>query len=285
MGQLLRRIAAFLGLISPITYAYPALDIRLPGDRQFHLVGSIHMGTVDMSPLPAKLAARLKQADALIVEADITGSASPFDHISQQAELDQRLSEPEFQQLLTLCQELGTDAETFSTLPGWQVALMMQARQAQRLGLRAEYGVDYQLLQAARAQHKKVIELEGAEQQMAMLEQLPEGGMALLRDTLEHWHTNARLLQTMVSWWLDAKPNGMLETLPATFSADLYDVLMHQRNRDWRQKLEALPAGNYVVAVGALHLYGEDNLPAMLQEQQKSGQYRYWPVKEEFLVF
>lgn len=102
---------------------------------------------------------------------------------------------------------------------------------------------------------------------MSMLEQLPEGGMALLRDTLEHWHTNARLLQTMVSWWLDAKPSGMLETLPATFSADLYDVLMHQRNRDWQQKLEALPPGNYVVAVGALHLYGEDNLPAMLQAQ------------------
>jgi len=31
--------------------------------------------------------------------------------------------------------------------------------------------------------------------------------------------------------------------------------------------LEALPAGDYVVAVGALHLYGEDNLPAMLQPQ------------------
>ncbi|AYO36609.1 TPA: TraB/GumN family protein [Serratia liquefaciens] len=267
MGQLLRRIAAFLGLISPMTYAYPALDIRLPGDRQFHLVGSIHMGTVDMSPLPAKLAARLKQADALIVEADITGSASPFDRIEQQPELEQRLSESEFQQLLTLCQELGADVDSFSTLPGWQVALMMQARQAQRLGLRAEYGVDYQLLQAARDQHKKVIELEGAEHQMSMLEQLPEGGMALLRDTLEHWHTNARLLQTMVSWWIDAKPSGMLETLPATFSADLYDVLMHQRNRDWQQKLEALPPGNYVVAVGALHLYGEDNLPAMLQAQ------------------
>lgn len=115
MGQLLRRIAAFLGLISPMTYAYPALDIRLPGDRQFHLVGSIHMGTVDMSPLPAKLAARLKQADALIVEADITGSASPFDHIEQQPELEQRLSESEFQQLLTLCQELGADVDSFST--------------------------------------------------------------------------------------------------------------------------------------------------------------------------
>lgn len=71
----------------------------------------------------------------------------------------------------------------------------------------------------------------------------------------------------MVSWWLDAKPRGTLDTLPATFSAGLYDVLMHQRNRDWRRQLEALPARDYVVAVGALHLYGEDNLPAMLQPQ------------------
>ena len=265
MGQLLRRLAAFLGLISPKSYAYPALDITLPGERRLHLVGSIHMGTVDMSPLPPRLAARLQQADALIVEADITDSASPFDHAELQPALEQRLSAEEYQQLLALCHELGADPHAFATLPGWQVALMMQARQAQRLGLRAEYGVDYQLLQAARAQDKPVIELEGAQQQLALLEQLPEGGIALLRDTLEHWHTNARLLQTMVSWWLDAKPNATLETLPSTFSAELYDVLMQRRNRHWQQKLEALPPGNYVVAVGALHLYGEDNLPTMLQ--------------------
>lgn len=267
MAHFFNRVLSGFRKLFPVEYSYPAIDIQLPGNRSLHLVGSIHMGTVDMSPLPARLAARLQQADALIVEADITGSASPFDHAELQPTLEERLSSEEFHRLLALCRELGADARSFSTLPGWQVALMMQARQAQRLGLRAEYGVDYQLLQAARAQDKKVIELEGAQQQLAMLEQLPEGGIALLRDTLEHWHTNARLLQTMVSWWLDAKPSGGLETLPATFSAGLYDVLMHQRNRDWRQKLEALPAGDYVVAVGALHLYGEDNLPAMLQPQ------------------
>lgn len=182
MGQLLRHIAAFLGLISPISYAYPALDINLPGGRQLHLVGSIHMGTVDMAPLPTRLIMRLKQA--------------------------------------------------------------------------------------AKSQHIRVIELEGAQQQYAMLEQLPRGGIALLRDTLEHWHTNARLLQTMISWWLNVKPSGAWDTLPTTFSTELYDMLVHQRNQDWRQKLETLPTGNYVVAVGALHLYGENNLPAMLQPRQ-----------------
>lgn len=90
----------------------------------------------------------------------------------------------------------------------------------------------------------------------------------LLRDTLEHWQTNARLLQTMISWWLNVKPSGASDTLLTTFSTELYDMLMHQHNQDWRQKLETLPTGNYVVAVGALHLYSENNLPAMLQPQQ-----------------
>ncbi len=135
--------------------------------------------------------------------------------------------------------------------------MVLQATQAQKLGLRAEYGIDYQLLQAAKQQHKPVIELEGAENQITMLLQLPDKGLALLDDTLTHWHTNARLLQQMMSWWLNAPPQNNDITLPNTFSQSLYDVLMHQRNLAWRDKLRAMPPGRYVVAVGALHLYGE----------------------------
>lgn len=90
-----------------------------------------------------------------------------------------------------------------------------------------------------------------------MLLQLPDKGLALLDDTLTHWHTNARLLQQMMSWWLNAPPQNNEITLPNTFSQSLYDVLMHQRNLAWRDKLRAMPPGRYVVAVGALHLYGE----------------------------
>lgn len=160
---------------------------------------------------------------------------------------------------------MGISPSLFSTQPLWQIAMVLQATQAQKLGLRAEYGIDYQLLQAAKQQHKPVIELEGAENQIAMLLQLPDNGLALLDDTLTHWHTNARLLQQMMSWWLNAPPQNNEITLPNTFSQSLYDVLMHQRNLAWRDKLCAMPPGRYVVAVGALHLYGEGNLPQMLR--------------------
>lgn len=265
MGQLFRRIASLLGLNSPMVYAYPALDITLPGERHFHLVGSIHMGTIDMSPLPDVLFEKLREADGLVVEADITSSESPFGQPEPQLPLAERLSAAQLEQLNNLCDELGAREQHLATLPAWQIALVLQAQQAQRLGLRAEYGIDYQLLNAARHQGKKVIELEGPQQQLELLQQLPKGGIALLEDTLTHWHTNARLLQTMVSWWMENQPKKFTDALPSTFSSALYDILMNQRNQRWQQQLSALPPGRYVVAVGALHLYGEGNLPDMLK--------------------
>ena len=109
------------------------------------------------------------------------------------------------------------------------------------------------------------IELEGTDSQIALRRQLPDDGLILLDDTLTHWHTNARLLQTMIGWWLDAPPADGKLALPSTFSESLYDVLMNARNQAWRETLYALPAGRYVVAVGALHLYGEGNLPSLLK--------------------
>jgi uncharacterized protein YbaP (TraB family) len=265
MGQLLRRIAKFLGILTPATYPYPALDITLPGERHFHMVGSIHMGTEGMFPLPHELLNKLNQADALIVEADITDASSPFGNETLSEPLIDRLPEEPYQQLLQRCEELSTYPHTMAFLPAWQVALMLQARQAQRLGLRGEYGIDYQLLKAAAAQQKRVIELEGTQMQLDLLETLPDNGMSLLLDTLTHWHTNARLLQTMIGWWLEHHPANNLTTLAPTFSQNLYDVLMIQRNKRWQQQLEQLPTGRYVVAVGALHLYGEGNLPDLLQ--------------------
>lgn len=246
-------------------YTWPAIDVVLPGNRHFHLVGSIHMGSRDMAPLPAKLLKKLRQADALIVEADVSGDDTPFVNLPTFAALEERISEEQLRHLHKVTDELGISASLFSTQPLWQIAMVLQATQAQQLGLRAEYGIDYQLLQAAKQAQKSIIELEGASSQIALLCHLPDNGLALLNDTLAHWHTNARLLQQMMSWWLKTPPQNNDLTLPNTFSQSLYDVLMHQRNIAWRDQLYAMPPGQYVVAVGALHLYGEGNLPELMR--------------------
>lgn len=249
------------------SYPWPAQDVSLPGGRELHLVGSIHMGTRDMSPLPGRLLKKIRQADALIVEADVSLNDSPFRDLPACPPLDERLSDPQMAELEKRAQELGISLSALTTQPLWQIAMVLQASQAQQLGLRADYGIDFQLLRAARREQVKIIELEGTDDQITLLRDLPDGGLALLEDSLHHWNTNARLLQLMVSWWLEHPPTNSsgLAALPSTFSESLFDVLMHQRNRRWCERLRELPPGRYVVAVGALHLYGSDNLVEMLK--------------------
>ena len=263
--SLLTQLKTLWNHLKGTAYSWPAIDLSLSGGRHFHLVGSIHMGTRDMSPLPPRLLKKMRQADALIVEADISGQETPFSDLPACPPLEERLSAAQREKLTTLAEEMGLSVSLFDNQPLWQIAMVLQATQAQKLGLRPDYGIDYQLLRDARAHDMTIIELEGANSQMALLNQLPDNGLMLLEDTLTHWHTNARLLQVMINWWLEQAPTQGAVELPNTFSESLYDILMHQRNLAWRDTLLALPAGHYVVAVGALHLYGEGNLPTLLR--------------------
>lgn len=264
---LFQRLKNFFHALMPGGYGWPALDMELPGGRYLHLVGSIHMGTHGMSPLPDKLLQKLRDADALIVEADVAGSDSPFDALPLAEPLAQRLNPALLAELEKRLQSLSLSLNEFEQHYAWHIALILQATQAQRLGLRPEYGVDYQLLRAAAQFQVTVMELEGTSSQLDILRQLPDEGNELLQDTLTHWHENARLLQVMLSWWLEKPPAQEKLILPTTFSQPLHDVLMHQRNQAWCEQLYALPPGRYVIAAGALHLYGDGNLPSLLRQR------------------
>ncbi|GKX56948.1 hypothetical protein SOASR030_30600 [Leminorella grimontii] len=263
MKRILRRLAVILGLTPSLPYAYPAFDVVTDGGSRFHLVGSIHMGSREMAPLPPLLRQRMAQADALIVEVDISQPVR-FDVQPADARLTESLSGQEYQQLLKRSRQVGLSEDSLESKPAWHVALMLQAMQAERSGLKSEFGIDYQSILAAREDALSVIELEGAEKQMTLLKRLPAEGLPLLRDTLAHWQDNQRLMLIMVRWWLNEKPQRETLRLPYGMGDDIYRIMITERNRDWAQKLKALPKGDYVVVVGALHLFGEHNLPALL---------------------
>lgn len=268
MKKLFRRLKEYLLSSDPQrAYTWPAVDITLPGGIALHLVGTIHMGSENMSPLPGPLLKKIARADGLIVEADITQPAPPFpgqDPEYIRRPVSERLPEALRDDYRRYCEEQRQPTETLDTLPAWQIALILQSAQAQNLGLRPHYGIDYQMLNAAHGQNIPVFELEGTQSQMQMLLNFPDEGMSLLEDTLTYWHDNARALQIMLGWWLDYQPEKTAQPLPETFSELTYQHLMISRNDAWKTRLNQLPPGNYVVAVGALHLYGEHNLPSIL---------------------
>ncbi len=225
------------------------------------------MGVPAMSPLPAPLQEKLRQCDAVIVEADITqppdNSALPsLDY----PPLAQRFGPELLTKLEAYCQESQLNCALFANQPAWQIALTLQQRQAERLGLRPEFGIDYQLINLAKNYRKPLITLESTEQQLAMLTALPDEGLGLLEDSLIHWRTNARLLQRMVDWWLAGHQFSDIHQLelPSTFNSEVEQHLIVERNYEWSRQLLALPPGHYLVVVGALHLTSTTSLATLL---------------------
>ncbi|WP_237385554.1 TraB/GumN family protein [Xenorhabdus sp. Sc-CR9] len=270
MGKLMTYFSDILGFNTQQHYPYPAFDINLRQNKKLHIVGSIHMGTKNMFPLSEVLLEQLEQADALIVEADITQAAPPFkEGFPEQIALSQRLSPEYFDYLQHYSQEIQYPVSLLDPLPSWQVALILQTSQAQNLGLRPQYGIDYQLLNSAKTLNKPIIELEGTDTQVALLTNLPNGGLSLLEDTLNHWHTNARALQTMINWWMNYNCEQQDQVLPMTFCEETHQILMAERNHQWSKQLQDLPVGKYLVAVGALHLHGDHNLRQILVKSQE----------------
>lgn len=122
-----------------------------------------------------KASEKYAKADALIVEADISGNETPFSNLPTYPPLAERLSDAQLSELEARAGELGLSVGLFDSQPLWQVAMVLQATQAQKLGLRPDYGIDYQLLMAARESNIAVMELEGADSQIALLRDLPDG--------------------------------------------------------------------------------------------------------------
>ena len=48
--DLLYRVKTLWAALRGNHYTWPAIDITLPGNRHFHLIGSIHMGSLSRKP-------------------------------------------------------------------------------------------------------------------------------------------------------------------------------------------------------------------------------------------
>ncbi len=90
------------------------------------------MGSHDMAPLPTRLL-KAQNADALIVEADVSTSDTPFANLPACEATEERISEDQLKTCSTLA-EMGISPSLFSTQPLWQIAMVLQATQAQNWG-------------------------------------------------------------------------------------------------------------------------------------------------------
>jgi len=263
--------------------AAPALWLVKNGRAQIYLFGTLHA-------LPPGAAWRTPAFDAAYAQAKTVWFEAPLDEVDPRAfsafvaehgvDPKQPLSRKLPPRTLAALARQADLAE-FDHLRPWAAALMLSMQPSP--GGPAEgrptvgAGADLVLIRAARQSGKTVRTFETLEQQSWIFAGLsPDAEVRYLTDVIRERTPRPRLAwwrrppADLVAAWLDGDLARAGPAFVGELKADnpaLYDALLRRRNRAWADVLaRELAAGSGVelVGVGALHMVGEDSLPALL---------------------
>lgn len=272
MTSLFRFLASCLMLTSFTLCAQPLYWQASKGDTQLTILGSIHVGSEQMYPLPAPIYQALDSADGLIVEADIRENHN-IRYPSDQPRTEQVLSAEQQFMLDKVVEELQQNSAEFRRLPPWKTALSIQMLQLEQLGFHPTHGVDTLLMAQAIKSEVPIIALESVQFQVDLLTRQSDAGKEMLTTLLNDWEKNQAITQCMIDSWIAGDSDNLHRMAQLTeMSPELEQAMISDRNRDWADKLASkdfLPHhnGDYLLVVGALHLVGKENLLALLQQR------------------
>jgi uncharacterized protein len=252
------------------------------GGKSSYLYGTIHLARREwMFPGP-QVSAALKASQVVALELDITDTA-----LMQrlQAGLAPKPGEPGAKLPDDLATRLRAQLrvacapnEMLTAMAPEMVGALLVMMSARRDGLDANYGIDPALAHLARREQKTVVSLETPELQLKLMRSqsatdLRESLEKVLSD-LEQDRTRPLLLR-VAQVWADGRDDELeryrewcdcahTELEQATLKAMLDD-----RNPAMAERVDALHSGGQTVfaAVGSLHLFGPQALPALMAQR------------------
>ncbi|MFZ0268753.1 TraB/GumN family protein [Caulobacter sp.] len=164
----------------------------------------------------------------------------------------------------------GGSLDRVDRLRPWAAAMMLSVLPMTQQGGAVQAGADAAVTRQARAADKPIATFETLEQQIQLFAGLPEAvEVQYLDDVASQTLSPPRNGVALQAAWLRGDMTKLGPLVVDVMKRDrpaLYDVLLKRRNEAWVQALVAEMAkpGVELVAVGALHMAGEDGLPALM---------------------
>jgi hypothetical protein len=251
------------------------------GRTTAYLLGSIHVGTESLYPLPKAVQTAFTASDALAVEADIVkADLSSLSEVVAQKGLyrdGRRLNEVAppglWQKLERVCERYGLPTGVLAPQKPWLAYNTVTMLALRGEGYHERHGIDRHLLEQAHQRGMPVIELEGAEAQLGLLAGLPSDvSLELLRQTTEEILAGDIPMAEMLDAWRSGDAEAVQRVVEADLTADLqpvYDTLIVERNRTMTRRIidELRPQRTLFVVVGAAHMPGPSGLVRALRER------------------
>ena len=166
--------------------------------------------------------------------------------------------------------------EGFQLFKPWVVTFQLSALQLRKLGYQEKLGIDWYFLERAKADKKKIIELENLEDQLQAMAGLNKyAQLVLLQQALDLFGDEGkRSLDILYNAWSD----GDKETLSSLFidsmrdttgGEEVYQHILVNRNKTMTDKISSLMEDKKMlfVVVGLGHLIGEDSINQLLVDK------------------
>jgi hypothetical protein len=250
--------------------------IQKQGIAPSHVYGTIHVADPRVAELPAVVRQRFATAKSLMLE--FVPDAYSRERFLEAAmfldrqTLEEKIGPEDFERAVEHLGPIGLSREVVNKLKPWGVLLNL------RNPKRADQGapLDSQLVELARERRLPLHQIEGVEEQIFTFDEFPmESQVALLKHSLAHRDELAALAERTLEAYL-AGDLAAIWRLREQFVARHPQIAAHQAVMTKRvvhdrsvvmafRMQRQLRRGDAFVALGALHLYGERGVLALLE--------------------
>ncbi|MGE5616374.1 MAG: TraB/GumN family protein [Bacillota bacterium] len=251
--------------------------------NRIYLFGTVHAGKKEWYPLTPEVEKAFDDSKALAVEADIldtnamrkSAAASTY---KPPDSLKEHVAAADYARLESILPRFGIGEHELDAMKPFMAVSVLVFYEWARLGFTPNFGVDAYFLRKAKAELKPVVELEGIDAQIKLIDSLSDEENRLLFEgtitALESGLTDRQIVG-MVNAWKDGDPDAMLE-VARKYNDDVAGAQEFEEKFVWSRhdamaaKIEGFLNRThepYFVAVGALHLAGPRGLVEILRKR------------------
>ncbi|MBD3920543.1 TraB/GumN family protein [Paenibacillus sp. PR3] len=249
-----------------------------------YLLGTIHVADKATYPLRPELEAAFKSADYLGVEVDLTQYTQEqigaiLDDLGTYKDgttLKDHVSADTYKGVTAILKGLGAPENTLDKYEPWVVSLTIPSLMISDAGYQAELGIDQYLMQQALKSSKPIVQLETAEQQYGLFDNLSADLQeSLLVDAIKAYNDpssgeDQNAVDALLNMWKTGDETTLLTLTNAQQNVDheYYQAFIADRNKGMTNKIEGFLNSTehktYFVAVGSLHMIGDDGIVTQL---------------------
>ncbi|HLX24970.1 MAG TPA: TraB/GumN family protein [Usitatibacter sp.] len=250
--------------------------------NKIYLYGTVHAGMASWFPLPPEVEDAFEGSPILAVEADVTDEKAMEKSQAATiylppASLKTHVPAADYARFRKLLPRYRIAEDQIIRVKPFMASTMLVFSEWARMGYTPNFGVDLYLITRAKDEKKTIVELEGADEQIKLMDSMSDQEtLELFRGTLDAIESGltGEQVTDLVKAWKAGDPDAVLEVArryneKITGASSFEDRFIWSRHEAMLKKIVGYleTKDRYFVAVGALHLAGPRGLLELLRKR------------------